>query len=356
MSAQSAVEGSEKMPDPIEGKQDARRHRGGNPSGPCGGKKRRKDTKRDFHNPYNFVPAPPRSVEDPDLGDHEPCGHDRYLPGRYSGRLRVRMRLETPLLLPDTARVWVTGRGKDLHRSYPVRVDASGRPWILPTSVKGMLRSAYEAVTNSRFGVFQGHEDRLAFRAQSGSALKLVPARIERQGEKWIVRLYPGTSPIGNDGKPPKQNYGNGSKPLLYAAWLRRYQEHAKNAPTLPNGDEHGRKVWAYITLWNHGNFYFWNVEDLSETKPSDRALGKRSTDRGKKRGIHAMQDVPGQWVEGYICHTNWNIENKHDERLFFSTPRNRPVTVSLSDGEWEGLRRQWRELIDNYRKTHEDA
>ncbi|RME56971.1 MAG: TIGR03986 family CRISPR-associated RAMP protein, partial [Deltaproteobacteria bacterium] len=33
-----------------------------------------------------------------------------------------------------------------------------------------------------------------------------------------------------------------------------------------------------------------------------------------------------------------------------------RPVTVSLSDGEWEGLRRQWRELIDNYRKTHEDA
>jgi hypothetical protein len=128
-----------------------------------------------FHNPYNFVPAPPRNTNDPDLGDLEkkpPVDQSAFMEDRYTGSIRVRMTAKTPLLVPDTnlERVQESPNG---HKTFPLRVDANGRPLIPASSVRGMLRSAYEAVTNSRFGRFSRdqHGDRLAFRmdAKKGS-------------------------------------------------------------------------------------------------------------------------------------------------------------------------------------------
>jgi len=124
------------------------RHRGRGPSG----SRSQGQKDGDFHNPYNFVPAPPRTTEDPDLGDHCPVPHDTLDPDRYTGQIGVRMIVKTPLLLPDT----VNAREDNGHKIYPLRVDADGRPLIAASSVRGMLRSAYEAVTNSRFGCFCG--------------------------------------------------------------------------------------------------------------------------------------------------------------------------------------------------------
>ena len=120
---------------------------------------------REFHNPYNFVPAVPRDHIDGatnDLGDKPPVGHDRFHAELLSGKLRVQMTVKTPLLLPDTARVEV----RDEHKTFPVRVGADGKPEINPTAIKGMLRSAYEAVTNSRLSVFsiKHHSERLTYR------------------------------------------------------------------------------------------------------------------------------------------------------------------------------------------------
>jgi hypothetical protein len=56
-----------------------------------------------FHNPYNFVPAPPRQTDHPDLGDHAPIGQHVLHPDRYTGVIRVKMTVQTPLLLPDAA-------------------------------------------------------------------------------------------------------------------------------------------------------------------------------------------------------------------------------------------------------------
>jgi CRISPR/Cas system CSM-associated protein Csm3 (group 7 of RAMP superfamily) len=115
-----------------------------------------------FHNPYNFVPAPPRNTSDPDLGDRCPVDQDAFLTERYSGSIRVRMTAKTPLLLPDTERAQKNTNG---HKTYPLRVDAEGKPLIPASSVRGMLRSAYEAVTNSRFGRFsESHKEKLKYR------------------------------------------------------------------------------------------------------------------------------------------------------------------------------------------------
>lgn len=122
----------------------------------------RNDMPRNFHNPYNFVPAPPRNTSDPDLGDQSPADQDAFLADRYSGSIRVRMTAKMPLLVPDTERTQENANG---HKTYPLRVDAHGKPLIPASSVRGMLRSAYEAVTNSRFGRFsESHKQRLKYR------------------------------------------------------------------------------------------------------------------------------------------------------------------------------------------------
>jgi CRISPR/Cas system CSM-associated protein Csm3 (group 7 of RAMP superfamily) len=118
----------------------------------------------DFHNPYNFIPAPPRNTVHPDLGDAPPVPQDSFDPQRYTGRIRVRMVANTPLVVPDTdpANVREDANG---HKTFALRVDANGLPAIPSSSVRGMLRSAFEAITNSRFGRFSiSHKTKLMYR------------------------------------------------------------------------------------------------------------------------------------------------------------------------------------------------
>jgi hypothetical protein len=108
----------------------------------------------DFHNPYNFVPSLPRDDVAGDLGDRNPLkigmGHGVYQRDRWSGRISVKLTTKTPLLIPD-----IFDSEVDAHKTFPLRLGADGKPYLPPTSIKGMLRSAYEAVTNSRLGLQQ---------------------------------------------------------------------------------------------------------------------------------------------------------------------------------------------------------
>lgn len=126
------------------------------------------ESDQDFHNSYNFVAAPDRSKVKNELGDHAPVGHDLYHNKLYDGKLCVKMRAVTPVLLPDTARVFVEKCGEkesDIHKSFYVRIGPDERPVVSPTALKGMLRAAYEAITNSRLSVFSSkHSEKLTYR------------------------------------------------------------------------------------------------------------------------------------------------------------------------------------------------
>lgn len=287
-----------------------------------------------FHNPYNFIPAPPRKTDDPDLGDGKPAGHDRYRPNLWSGRIAVSLTTETPLLLPDAARA----TEHDGHKTFHVRIGPDKRPYLPPTTIKGMLRSAYEAVTNSRMGIFHGHEDRLAYRMIAQDGLKMVPARIEN----GRIVLLTGTSGMNGDGSP------NGP---MYAAWLGKY---AFRQGTWNGEDKHGREVWAYITPWHYRReaksgkateFDFWNVANLRQ-EGCGQPTGVPSLKEKEWKNANLIGEL-GRWVKGWVCITNRNIDRKHDERVFFvdGTPR----TFSLTDG----LRKAWKELIKNCQEAH---
>jgi CRISPR-associated protein (TIGR03986 family) len=297
----------------------------------------------DFHNPYNFIPAPPRKVEDPNLGDHHPVGHGIYHPDRYSGRIEATLKTVTPLLIQDAAKAVEI---KTDHKLFDVRIGSDGKPYLPPTSIKGMLRSAYEAVTNSRLAIFEAHEDRLAYRMPANVGLQMVPARIENGN----IVLYSGTSQIGNDGKP------TGS---MYAAWLPRYDRKSRNiagyAARYPSKDlpQHSEAVNVWLEKYGKfrnnicsGNpiFTYWKVRAITSR---DKGLGNQPPE-GEQRGCHAPTGDPMKKVDGYVCTTNKNIDNKHDERVFFS--QGNPQTVPLTSE----LKTKWRELIKNYQEIHE--
>jgi CRISPR-associated protein (TIGR03986 family) len=278
---------------------------------------------RAFHNPYNFIPAPPRKTNDPDLGDHEPVGHHRLFPDRYTGVIRVKMTAITPLLLPDAANATDIGNG---HKSFPVRLDADGKPYIPPTSLKGMLRSAYEAITNSRLAVFPGHEAsgsrdatghgaRLAFRRPA--RIEVVPARVEEcEEDRVVIRLL-------------SQLW------LKSAAKLPRYEQRPQRNDRR-KGESRAALRYPDNSLPENGDHVLVRVEGNGRVSEI-----KRYTER----------TVPQGYYEGWVLITEPNINTKRYERVFVVTDKDRSLV--LTNEEAQRVRRLWTELIENYQQTH---
>ncbi|MCE2434139.1 MAG: TIGR03986 family CRISPR-associated RAMP protein [Candidatus Latescibacteria bacterium] len=119
------------------------------------------DARDSFHNPYNFVPTPPRQDAIKAGGfagdfDSLECGlsHASLEPDLWTGHLPIKLTTVTPLVLLKTDG---EERSSTEHQTYDVL------NYLPESSLRGMLRSAYEVVTNSRYGCFS-NDDRLTFR------------------------------------------------------------------------------------------------------------------------------------------------------------------------------------------------
>ncbi len=294
-------------------------------------------TPGDFHNPYNFIPTPPRTMpRDSGLADAGPAWHDRLSSKLWSGKIHVRMTAATPLLIPDAAHVHELliqddHNHKKKHLSYPIRLGDDKRPLVAPTSVKGMLRSAYESVTDSRLGIFSDHDDRLGWRRQVDDGGNMVPVRIvkDEQGQ-LCAELYPGGSGIADTGAPAK--FIN-NHPVMFAAWLPKY--HNYHPTENLNIGKHGDYVQFKAVLKPHKytdkhgvkkvNFFYYEVVDPTKASAA----------------VHSF--------EGWICETGPNIDGKHDERIFFCTAK-KLKRVRVGDR----LVHEWGELIRDYRRANE--
>jgi CRISPR-associated protein (TIGR03986 family) len=308
----------------------------------------------DFHNPYNFIPAPPRDEipESNDLRDREPKGHSRYLLDFWSGSIEFSLTTISPLLIPDGAKA-TTDEDCEDHKVYSLRW-VNGQSYLPTTSVKGMLRSAYEAVTNSCLGVFEKHDNRLAYRLPAEIGLEMVPARIEN-GQ---IVFYTGTSDIDKNGKPVGP---------MYAAWLPRYRNAlgfeapsdrpnspSTNRPILRNWAEdlpqHGQRVDAWVEKYSkidqngRAIFTYWRARKIVL---SGQPLGI-APQAGRAERSHQPVGEQMERITGYVCITNKNIDNKHDERVFFCNQE--PQTLELTDG----IKKYWQELITDYQSIHQ--
>lgn len=266
-----------------------------------------------FHNPYNFVPAPPRHVEHEELGDHAPPGHHRLEDNRYSGVLRVRLICQSPLLVVDAAAA-EPSKGDPEHKIYPVRLGVDGKPYLAPTSVKGALRAAYEAVTNSRLAVFEGWDRRLAMRRPAKVSVVPVNVHVHSSDSVQITVL--------------KQLW------LKSPAKLPRYQRHA-------SGDRRkgeGKAALRYPdgTLPQHMDHVCVQVDG----KGYVTKISKWTTNSGVGGGY-----------EGWTYITNANISNKRSERVFVVSKDDK--TIHLQGEEARRVLRLWQDLIADYQEIH---
>ena len=168
-----------------------------------------------FHNPYNFVPLPNLPSKEKDLGRFKPPEHHICREDKYEGRIDVKLTAASPLLLLDPTTATVANG----HKTVDLLRDSNRAPILRPTSFKGALRSAYEAITCSRFGVFHGHDRPLARRMDAGDSLAMMPARISKTGD---LELF-----LGQHTKYPSFNGNTGRWEVpgreMYAAWMPRY-------------------------------------------------------------------------------------------------------------------------------------
>ncbi|SNQ52102.1 conserved hypothetical protein [Frankia canadensis] len=309
-----------------------------------------------FANPYTFVPALPRPAasrlppEAADFGDRAPTGHDRLAGDMWTGRIGVRMTVATPLLLLDTAAAQTDDKG---HTTYgPLLRD--GRIHLPSTAVKGMLRAAYEAVTNSRFGVFTGHDAPLGHRMSASAGLGMVPARVADDGQS--LDLLTGTAPLGQ--RP-------GPQAVMYAAWLPAYPRfHRPEAVPIPTAQlpgRHAAKASVRLRLVQHhrwdrrqrihiADFRYWRVTAIAfddhKPGPPSAALIRATAPSDGQSWHEVLPDTRDE--VGWVSVSNRNFSRKHDERVFFGAPVRRELTRQLRDG--------WTNLVNNYRDAHRHA
>ncbi len=325
-----------------------------------------------FHNPYTFIPSPPRPLlsHRPDFaGDFDPLEHNldhaSLQPDLWTGHLPIKLTTVTPLLLPD---VGDKERPLSAHQIYDML------DHLPESSLRGMLRNAYEVVTNSRYACFRNN-DRLGYRMETREALKLIPAIIEdgsRQGE-LVARLYTGTSTATNRG-PTQQRHANPEQKAMYAAMLTRYHRSLNSTCEGGYSPKTGHEVWAEIVLCQHQvsrrgdknwfkDYVFWKVihiwpkddqfpnappctgKDLWGPNPPPTRSSSRQSYYAPLNPNNPLRKV----VKGRILITNENMGNKHDERIFFNPMGcTYPVTDSLKEA--------WRMRIQSYRDAHSES
>lgn len=264
-----------------------------------------------FLNPYNFVRPleKPAKIDellakDPETWTQEeidqillwrcpPPPHDRYT--GLSGRITCTMTAKTPVFVSDSEII----SEQNGHKSYRF-FNVDGQDMIPASSLRGSIRSVFEAATNSTWSIFS--DKQLSYRENSDFARGLIPGRLAYDSATniWSVVLLPGKSAIDFDASEDRSRYyplnspltGNGD-PFLYAAWLPQ---------GLASTFEHGQVCYAVLSENpHHRHFRYFRVTHL-DTDPNALPRG-------------------GTPVPGVVCRTGENnIGNKHDERFFFAT------------------------------------
>lgn len=320
---------------------------------------------------YNFIPIPSAADLTAPFQDGPPVGHSGASKGQrlWSGTLPIVIETATPLLLPDdrTDRIPVDERqeaGASVRRSMTclsTRRGADGAPFIPPTAIKGMLRSAIEALTGSRFP-FPEQGTPLGMRMPTADALKLHPAVVTGTGparellivlELWDHRL---------DDRLPRDRRQN---VIPVTAQVSVPTELAPRVdPTARSLARHEvadlldtREVDAIIKLTHHRGrqqYCFWQVTDIG---PVESALDEHSDGPLRSNCGPPGDSALRLWlkVRGRLHWTGARFDRKHDERLVVTdvlgaSSGTRP-TDYLQHTRYPvaDLLDQWRMVLDSY-------
>ena len=341
-----------------------------------------------FHSAVNRIPVLRRKAHNlvakgmlpKDIfNDGKAPGHDRLANEGWSGTIDLEMTVRTPLVFGDQYKEDAEGRRVeefDGLKKIPgsrnvveVPMDVSGRPFISPTMVKGMVSRAYETLTASRFRVFGEHRAPLTYRVDPSQANQLFPARVCRdeagdlavkilngKGEKNEMALL--VDSLNIEGIEVVREGHTQSAPNAKAPQRPR----VPGAGLLPPAEQ---VLKRFRSLTPHGDPVRVGLTRLKDGKPVVTHV--RSKDTGKleeffrvtRKGDRSARPIE---VEGYACRTAPEgkfasdlFENKKYERFFFKIDSSEKDISGTILRLTETNIRDYRLIIESYRKASDE-
>lgn len=296
-----------------------------------------------FLNPYNFV----RFLNKPRrdnyvLGDCSPPPHDRYV--GLTGRITGKVEAVTPLFVSDSHAI---KRGENDHKTYRFfQVDGQPAiPAIPASSLRGMVRAVFEAVTNSCLAVFQEDEPYPLEYRVSEAPKKMIPARVVKLGEDGaILELLDCTRKAPGDiSKGPTVVRAGAivnSYPPRVLVDREKKQTFDPCKSQLPENAHDGMRVAALVTREpvKHKSNHYRAYEAVRVVSVNQHMSLTEDTEDN-----HLAK------VFGWLHLTGPNIENKHDERLFFRWDDKDPNPPQIHSIPEECLCRCGKEVIKEY-------
>lgn len=271
-----------------------------------------------FLNPYNFV----RNLKQDrpqghDLGNCPPPPHDRYV--GMTGRIICTVEAKTPLFISDSHEV----QDDNGHKTYRF-FQYEGLPALPASSLRGMIRTVFEAVTNSCFMVFQ-EDDPYPLEHRESRAPNTIPARVmelNRNGARLELLDCTVNVPINvpiNILKCPIIVQGaavrNSYPPKVFNH--KNFQVFNPNLSKLPIGAHDGMRVAALVTPVKHPKKSFCAFHAVQVVPFIQHNFLKPAHNYAK--------------IFGWLHLTGPNIENKHDERLFFRWDDTQPTPSQIA-------------------------
>jgi CRISPR-associated protein (TIGR03986 family) len=310
----------------------------------------------EFVNPYSFVSFGDSSPD----GQEPPLGRDRARETGISGTIEVTFKVATPLLiLDDSTKTRVAGTDDSPHYLFRTRHDASGSISIPLTGIKGPLRAAYEAVTDSRMGVFEDHSRRLGYRIKASKGAGLTPVRVSHHADPEYLELLEG---MHDD---PRRS-GRDARLFTQAAFVGVDGVASLAGVNLRGGKLDSRQLKKYLALdglkvtatvdpFRHFDrngretFVGWRASSLRiEGQDVSEAVNVASLDTQKWR---PDRELKSREIVGYLSVSGPNTaRGKHEERIFFSSAPEGPRKVELT-GE---IRELWEDVMVSYRRAND--
>lgn len=327
-----------------------------------------------FHHAYNGIPTL-RSKEEPFFRDAEPAPLDHLAPGTYSGTLKLTIETKTPLI---TACRDTTGRLVVPSSSGNPDGATTARDAIIPaTSLKGVLSSAFEEITQSRFRVFGDHQLQEQFRyttdhkqkfnGKNNSGWTAAFLRVKTTDNKTIWHIHPQDYALLPDsilagvaftpsGREDESIYGGfrgvrildrNEQPILKNG---KFQYKQNEVEIIPHTDEEINAIEELLTTVRHvtphlskvnslrvfdRNFWGITIPVVSEINGKKLCISKGSADsRPKTHKLRAKA-----WVvrltklnQDHSFNTIKNrIDGKYNEFVFYEPNKLEAYSITMS-------------------------
>jgi CRISPR/Cas system CSM-associated protein Csm3 (group 7 of RAMP superfamily) len=250
----------------------------------------------DIPKPYELIPFPPSA---PTLA--RPIGHHKYFSDRLHGVLFLTLKVQTPLHVSTG----VVAMGSDIGSRVPlIKTMAQGteqRLSIQGSSLKGCIRSVYEAITNSTLAVITSRykdkmpRDRLPCKKKD----ELCPASQVFGALDWqgLIEF--------SDATCESINYSTGFMPSLYAPRLQRGDYYNSTGIAL------GRK------------FYYNTI---------------RAVDKGQQKGIAVQQAAKDYTFTTQIHFKNLKPAELGTLLIVLGQDPNYPIALKVGGGKPIGM------------------